>query len=186
MLSRWCYGVVEDGCSNVTLRTKYTKTYNVFDLPWCKTMRHTRVTMRSLLAMLIVQSFLYQLLLWFAVLSSLFFWFVLQSISQFACCQLFCQILHLWGSMSQPAFIYHHNHSVWSLVTLGQPCIMSLFVAWVSRLGSLPRSHHGLTLVVLADPVKLTLGKQSQTLSNYFHLNDFSMNYVKCVNIYFK
>ena len=131
-------------------------------------MRHTRVTMRSLLAMLIVQSFLYQLLLWFAVLSSLFFWFVLQSISQFACCQLFCQILHLWWSMSQPAFIYHHSHSVWSLVTLGHPCIMSLLVAWVSRLGSLPRSQHGQTWVILADPVKLTLGKQSQTLSNYF------------------
>ena len=88
--------------------------------------------------------------------------------------------------MSQPAFIYNHSHSVWSLVTLGQPCIMSLLAAWVSRLGSLPRSQHGLTLVLLADSERLTLGKQGQTLSNYFYHNDFSMNYVRCVNIYFK
>ena len=156
----------------------YTQLYYIRNhLPWCRTMRHTRVTMRSLLAMLIVQSSLFQLLLWFAVLSclyQLFLWFIVQSFYQLVqSYKLFCQILYLWLPKSQPAFIYHHSHSVWSLVTLGQPCITSLLAASVSRLGSLPRPHH--RLVILADPVKLTLGKSDQTLSNSVCQNVFQL-----------
>ena len=67
--------------------------HNGNDLPWCRTMRHTRVIMRSLLAMLIVRSSLDQLQLWFVVQSSLdqlSLWFVVQSsLYQLVQCFLF-------------------------------------------------------------------------------------------------